>query len=113
IGVAFLAAGANRLPKDLRNLLLVGLAFDFVIGILLHLYLQNQVFEEVRDIGGRVHFVMAEPLSEVVWSNWRAKHIYHIVMIGDYLSFLKVGLFAALCAGAAIYLYHFARRRRD
>jgi hypothetical protein len=113
LGIALLASCANRLPKMLQRLLIIGLAIDFFVGILLHLYLQSLIFESVPGSGYNVRYVMSESLNDVIWNNWRAKNLYHIVMLGDYLEPLKTALFAALTIGAAILLYRFATQPHD
>ena len=99
----------------MRLVLAIGCAADFVLGILLHLSLQNRVFVPADVGGGMVQWTMTPSLNPIVFNNWRIKQELGLVYVGDIAASRTIVFQVLLTMGAGIALSIIARgglRRR-
>jgi hypothetical protein len=108
LGLALLASAFDGLPRGVRCLVVAGCTLDFVLGVLLQLHLENEVFGwHVLTQGveaGRV-----EGLGRNAVGNWIAKSRYGVLYLGDRLAGASSLLRAVLVAGAAVMLVRMSR----
>jgi hypothetical protein len=83
IGIVAVAAYARWLPRWARQLLLLGWALDFLLGILLQVYLENMTFQQTI-VAGKQIWSMPVKMVIIAAQNFRIKAMMHLKFIGDY-----------------------------
>jgi cyanate permease len=113
LGLALLAAGLMRLPPALRQLLLMGLAVDYALGIHLHVQLLTGTFG-VTGSGDARRVSIASGLGSFPLGNFMIKHDQGLVFLADHVTSWQpvLELMMVLCALTLIlYVFRQARQR--
>jgi hypothetical protein len=84
LGVSFLAVSFVTLPPAVRLIGVLGLAFDFAVGVLLQFSLENRIFHVVKNVEGRPILGGGEDLSAWALRNWLDKQKWQVIYWGDY-----------------------------
>jgi Dolichyl-phosphate-mannose-protein mannosyltransferase len=106
LGLAFLAARLDSLPRWWRLCLAAGVTVDFVLGGVLQFYLENRYFSPAEVLRSHDFFLLHE-YGPSMWVNLWAKVLHGDRFVGDWPipRFLLLALLACLFALALLRLW--------
>jgi hypothetical protein len=113
MGVAFLAGRYYRLPWMAAWLGLAGCVLDFLLGVLLHFYMEHQIYQVQPDPNTNSLIATNPNLSGYAFRNWKTKIDAQYQFLGDYWPVADYAIFTLLTGGFLVVLLLTARQLRS
>jgi hypothetical protein len=102
LGLSVLGAVAVKLPRGWFNALLAGCVVDFLLGILLHIHLEQRTFAALTTVGrGRV-YPFVQTLNAIAASNFLLKVQFGLSFIGDVIAPAALVVQGAVCVAFVV-----------
>jgi hypothetical protein len=113
LGLTFISVRIWQCPNFLKNIALLGLFMDYLLGVWLHFSLQNKIFKIIEVFPGQNVIKIDNPLSRTASNNWYVKEDLGLIFLGDLLDYLSIPVQALLTVAVLLVLMQLGWRLKS
>lgn len=110
LGLTFISVRIWGCSTFLKNLALIGLFMDYLLGVWVHFSLQNRIFRIIEVLPGQNLIKIDNTLSRTASNNWYVKEDRGLIFLGDFLYNLSIPIQVLLAVAVLLGLMHLGRR---